>query len=122
MYIYVYIYIHTYIYMYIYIVYIYIYTYIHTYIYNNNRPLETAASQMRSHSSDAHRAPPLHSCELGLTPPTLAFTRYCHCQYCMVYGIYKGGRVGVVWCALVVQWYCNSVSEADRWDNTRMID
>jgi len=33
----------------------------------------------------------------------LAFTRYCHCQYCMVYGMYKGGRVGVVYCALVVQ-------------------
>jgi len=33
----------------------------------------------------------------------LAFTRYCHCQYCMVYGMYKGGRVGAVYCALVVQ-------------------
>jgi len=27
----------------------------------------------------------------------LAFTRYCHCQYCMVYGIQKGGRGGVVY-------------------------
>jgi len=24
----------------------------------------------------------------------LVFTRYCHCQYCMVYGIHEGGRVG----------------------------
>jgi len=52
----------------------------------------------------------------------LAFTRYCHCQYCMVYGIDTGGRVGVVYCALVVQWYSNSVSKADGGDNTRMID
>jgi len=44
---------------------------------------------------------------------TLAYTRYCHCQYCMVYCIHKGGRVGVVYCALVVQLYCNSVSNAD---------
>jgi len=24
----------------------------------------------------------------------LAFTRYCHYQYCMLYGIHKWGRVG----------------------------
>jgi len=52
----------------------------------------------------------------------LAFKRYCHCQYCMVYGIHEGGRVGVVYCALVVQWYCNSVSDADGGGNKRMID
>jgi len=25
-----------------------------------------------------------------------AFTRYCHDQYCMVYGLLEGGRGGVV--------------------------
>jgi len=41
-----------------------------------------------------------------LADPTawqLAFTRYCYYQYCMVYGIHKRGRVGVVYCALIVQ-------------------
>jgi len=33
----------------------------------------------------------------------LAFTRYCHDQYCMVYGLLKGGREGVVYCAVAVQ-------------------
>jgi len=33
----------------------------------------------------------------------LAFTRYCHHQYGMVYGIQKGGRWGVVYCAIDVQ-------------------
>jgi len=33
----------------------------------------------------------------------LAFTRYCHYQYCMVYGIHKGGWEGGVYCAIVVQ-------------------
>ena len=31
---------------------------------------------------------------LYLTRLTLAFTRYCHCQYCTVYGIHRGGWVG----------------------------
>ena len=35
--------------------------------------------------------------------PRLAFTRYCHHQYCMVYGTPKGGRRGVTYCAIVVQ-------------------
>ena len=26
--------------------------------------------------------------------PKLAFTSYCHYQYCMIYGISKGGRGG----------------------------
>jgi len=34
---------------------------------------------------------------------TLAFTRYCYCQSCMVYGIHTGGWRGVVYCAMVVQ-------------------
>jgi len=33
----------------------------------------------------------------------LAFTRYCHDQYCMVYGLLKGGRGGVVQRAIAVQ-------------------
>ena len=34
---------------------------------------------------------------------TLACTRYCHCQYCMVYGIRKGWPRGVVYCTIGVQ-------------------
>jgi len=41
------------------------------------------------------------------------YTILPHCQYCMVYGIYKGGRAGVVYCAVVVQKYCNRVSKVD---------
>jgi len=33
----------------------------------------------------------------------LAFTWYCHDQYCIVYGLLKGGRTGVVYCAIAVQ-------------------
>jgi len=33
----------------------------------------------------------------------LAYTRYCHDQYCTVYGIHKGGRSQVVYCVKVVQ-------------------
>jgi len=33
----------------------------------------------------------------------LAFTGYCHHQYCMVHGIHKGGRWGGVYCAMVEQ-------------------
>jgi len=33
----------------------------------------------------------------------LAFTRYCHHQYCMVYGIQKGGRWGGACCEMGVQ-------------------
>ena len=54
--------------------------------------------------------------------PRVAFTRYCHCQYCMVYGIHKGVGWGVAYCALVVQWYCNSVSNVDGGGSKRMID
>jgi len=31
--------------------------------------------------------------------PNLAFTRYCYCQYCMVYGIHKGGAGGASYIA-----------------------
>ena len=33
----------------------------------------------------------------------LAFTRYCHHRYCMVYGIKRGGRWRGVYCPMVVQ-------------------
>ena len=42
----------------------------------------------------------------------LDFTRYCQHQYCMVYGIQKGGRWLGVYCATVVQSYCNGVGFA----------
>jgi len=32
----------------------------------------------------------------------LAFTRYCHYQYCRVYGIKRGGGGGVVYCTIDV--------------------
>jgi len=38
-----------------------------------------------------------------LVSQQLAFTRYCHRQYRMVYGIEKRGRWGGVYCAVVVQ-------------------
>ena len=34
---------------------------------------------------------------------SLAFTRYCFNQSCMVYGIHKGGRGGVLYCPIAVQ-------------------
>jgi len=42
----------------------------------------------------------------------LTFTGYCHDQHCRVYGLLKGGRGGVVYCAMVVQWYCHRVGFA----------
>jgi len=33
----------------------------------------------------------------------LAFTRYCCYQHCIVYGMPKGGRGGVVYCPIAVQ-------------------
>jgi len=33
----------------------------------------------------------------------IAFTRYWHCQYCIMYGMHTGSRVDVVFCAIVVQ-------------------
>jgi len=42
----------------------------------------------------------------------LAFTRYCYCQYCIVYGIQKGARGGVVYCAIYVQKYCSTAGNA----------
>jgi len=42
----------------------------------------------------------------------LAFTRYCHYQYCVVYSIQSGDRGGVVSWATDVQWYCNSAGNS----------
>jgi len=36
-------------------------------------------------------------------PLDLTFTGYCEGQHCTVYGLLKGGRGGVVYCAMVVQ-------------------
>ena len=36
----------------------------------------------------------------------LAFTRYRHCQSCMVYGIHKGGRLG----SYIAHQSCNSIA------------
>ena len=44
----------------------------------------------------------------------LAFTRYCHYEYCMVHGIQKAGRGCVLYCAIDVQQYCNSVGNVDE--------
>ena len=57
----------------------------------------------------------------------LAFTRYCHDQYCMVYGLLKGGRGSggrscSVSSSVAVQWYGNSMGNAGRRGNERMID
>ena len=50
----------------------------------------------------------------GLTR-NLAFIRYCHQQYCRVYGIQQGGRGGgVVYCVIDVQTYCRSADNAGR--------
>ena len=39
----------------------------------------------------------------GQPPRGLAITRCCHDQYCIVYGIQKGGCGGIVYCENVVQ-------------------
>jgi len=44
----------------------------------------------------------------------LAFTRYCHCQYCTVHGIHKWGRWVFVYFPIAVQKYCNSVGNTGR--------
>jgi len=40
----------------------------------------------------------------------------------MVYGIHTGVRWKVAYYAIVVQWFCNSVSNVDGGGNKRMID
>jgi len=41
----------------------------------------------------------------SFAPHLLAFTRYCHHQYCMAYGVHRGGGgglVGDVYCTMAV--------------------
>ena len=42
----------------------------------------------------------------------LAFTRYCHLQYCMVYSKTRRSQWAGVYCAMLVQDYCNRVGIA----------
>jgi len=49
----------------------------------------------------------------GMLHCSLAFTRYCHYQYCIVYSKHKGGRGAVVQCTIDVQAYCNGVG--NKW-------
>jgi len=59
--------------------------------------------------TQSHRAPtPIKR----LATYSLAFTQYWYYQYCMVYGIPKGARRGLVYCPIAVQKYCNSMSNA----------
>jgi len=51
----------------------------------------------------AERTPPMGFEGYRPGPRRLAFTRYCHDQYCMVYGSLEGGRGTVVSCAIAVQ-------------------
>ena len=69
-------------------------------------------------------APPARNLALGamLGALNLAFIRYCLNQNCMMYGIRKKSRGGVVYCAKVVQSYCNRVNTAGGRGNTRMMD
>jgi len=57
-----------------------------------------------------------------MPPALLAFTRYCHNQYCMVYVIQREGRWKGVYCAMVVKKYCNRVGFARGVGSKRMID
>jgi len=52
----------------------------------------------------------------------LAFTRYCHHRYCIVYGIKGVGGGGGVYHAMAVQKYCNRVGFAGGGRHTRRID
>jgi len=58
-------------------------------------------------------ADPLYCHKDHLFTWSLSFTRYCHYQYCMVYGINRGSRGGVIYCARVAQSYCRSVGDAN---------
>lgn len=67
----------------------------------------------RYDKGEANGAPFVYFCDelmdfvsdtpLLVTARVLAFTRYGHCQFYMIYGIHKAGRVRVVYCAVVVQ-------------------
>jgi len=72
-------------------------------VYLSKLPLHTTNSSGPPRSVDAQNA-------------GLAFTRYCHHQYC--YGVWhqKGGSMAGVYCAMVVQYDCNIVGNAgEEW-------
>ena len=55
----------------------------------------------------AYRPPRCTTLHLPLRYRGLAYTRYCHHQYCIVYGIKRGGGGG----AYIAQWSCNSIAK-----------
>jgi len=89
------------------------------------RPTQLRVSAYRTPSEASPRRRCSHvSRDLWTRPPaSLAFTRHCYSQYCMVYGMKTGGRRGVEYCAIVLQYYCNRVGNAGGGGgNSRMID
>jgi len=137
-YIYMCIYTCVYICIYVYVyVYIYIYTHTHTYIYIYiyslqvyRRPARSLCAWSSMHanqnSDTARAAEPEKECGRLWCPfverdgaHRLTFTRY---QHRTVYGLLKGGRGGVVYCAMVVQSYSNRVGFAGGGGSKRMMD
>jgi len=57
------------------------------------------SNQSRATTSD-QKNPNLSTLKV---PCSLAFTRYCHHQCCMVYAIQKGGRGRALYCLIAVQ-------------------
>jgi len=89
--------------------------------------MDEASSLSRYHhreyaSSSGHSRRDSSHHEGEQSPCRLALTRYWYYQYCLVYGIQKGGRGGVVYCPIAVQEHCNSVGNAGGRGNERMID
>jgi len=80
-------------------------------------PRNASPHQDSAGTAPSSTPPPAHQADKALGKDTLArkrkdkkehrelaFTRYCHHQYCMVYGITRGGvGGGGVYCAMVVQ-------------------
>jgi len=68
----------------------------------------------RSEGEDITYIPPTLSQfgSVALDGRNVAFTRYSHYQYRVVYGIQKEGRRGVMYCAIVVQSFCTSAGNA----------
>ena len=106
-------------------IYIYIYIYISARVTQTRRrppanisalstpPVPEIALNSCQHMSTAqHTCVACSAAVVSGAPQRLAFTRYCHHQYCMVYGIQNGGRWKGVYCAMTVQYYCNRVGFA----------
>jgi len=72
----------------------------------------TRASERRATLRHSNTTRPNNARAVHQPQAVFAFTRYCHCQYCMVHGIRKGGSWGVVCCAIDVQYYCTIVGNA----------